>query len=164
MKNKNSFFALATIIASSAFVAPAMADDNITLQSCPAAVQKTVGDHLKDGKVDDIDRVVVEGRTLYKVEIDQKGKQGDDDLNLYIAEDGALLKTREDIQFNQAPVAVQEAVTKLLGQGGKVDDVDREVAKGKVTYLVEIDRAGDDNDLKVVVAEDGSVLSQRADD
>ena len=51
-----------------------------------------------------------------------------------------MIKTREDAALSDAPDAVQDAVKKLVPAGGKVDDVDKEIAAGKVTYHVEIDR------------------------
>src|SRR5690606_40624757 len=115
-------------------------------------------------RIDDIDRVSVEGRTYYKVEIDFRADQKKNDVDLYIAEDGTLLKTREDIRLDQAPAKVQEAAAKLAGQGGRDDDIERETVDGKVTYHVEIDLAKCDVDLKAVIAEDGTVIGQRVDD
>ena len=75
-----------------------------------------------------------------------------------------LIKTREDLRFSELPSVVQDAVRKF---GGKVDDVEKEVSQAKTSYHVEVDRDddnSDDDDLKIVFAEDGSVLSQRSDD
>jgi len=138
-------------------------DDDIRLTSLPASVQETIQDNLRGGRVDDIDRIQIEGRTMYKVEVELQDRD-DDDLKLYIAGDGALLKTREELRFNELPSAVQDAARKF---GGKVDDVEKEVSQGKISYHIEVDRDDDksgDNDLKIVFAEDGSILSQRSDD
>jgi hypothetical protein len=103
--------------------------------------------------------ITIEGRALYVAEVDLKG---DKDLKLHVGSDGKLIKTREDAALSDAPDAVQDAVKKLVPAGGKVDDVDKEIATGKVTYDVEIDRPNA-ADLDVVVADDGTVIRRTED-
>ena len=111
--------------------------DDIKLERCPAAVQDTIRANARDGRIDDINAITIEDRALYVVEVDLKD---DKDLKLHVGSDGKLIKTREDAALSDAPDAVQDAVKKLVPAGGKVDDVDKEIAAGKVTYHVEIDR------------------------
>ena len=128
--------------------------DDIKLEQCPAAVQDTIRANARDGRIDDINLITIEDRALYVVEVDLKG---DKDLKLHVGSDGKLIKTREDAALSDAPDAVQDAVKKLVPAGGRVDDVDKEIAAGKVTYHVEIDRPNA-ADLDAVVADDGTVI------
>jgi len=157
MKKKFSLTALSLLCA--ALISPALAADDISLAKCPAAVQSTIRDHAKNGKIDDVKAVTVDGRTLYIGDVDFTN---DDDLKVFVAEDGTLVKTRQDVRLSSIPDAVQAAVKKMVPQGGQAEDVDKEISGGKTTYLVEIDRPKSP-DLKVVFAEDGSVLSQQED-
>ena len=133
--------------------------DDMKLEQCPAAVQDTIRANARDGRIDDINLITIEGRALYVAEVDLKG---DKDLKLHVGSDGKLIKTREDAVLGDAPDAVQDAVKKLMPAGGKVDDVDKETATGKITYHVEIDRPNA-ADLDVVVADDGTVIRRTED-
>lgn len=134
---------------------PAMARE-IPLASTPAAVQQTVREHQRKGKVDEVKLVSVSGRKMYVVEIDLPTNK---DLKLYISEQGQLIKTREDGAFRKLPAAVKQTVKGLIPAGGKVDDVDIETADGRVTYFVEIDRP-EAPDLKVTLSENGDIIRQ----
>lgn len=137
-----------------ALVAPAGAKD-VKLADCPPAVRATIEGNKRDGRIDEVDRYLIEGKTLYVAEVDLPG---DRDLKIHVGADGGLLKTREDIALAEIPAAVNRVVTDKLADG-KVDDVDKEIAGKTVTYHVEIDRKAD-ADLKLVLAEDGKVLSE----
>lgn len=140
-------------IASLAFAAA----DDIPLAQCPPAVQDTVRANLRDGRLDEIERITVQGQTRYIAEIDLPG---DDDLKLHIADDGALLKTREDISSKDLPGAVKAT---LDSYGGKIDDLEKETSGEETTYHADIDRAGKP-DLDVVISADGKVIRETEDD
>ncbi|RBP45925.1 putative membrane protein YkoI [Roseimicrobium gellanilyticum] len=138
----------------------AKADPNeVTLTSCPAAVQAVITSHQKSGRLEEIKTITSEGRKLYLADFELAGRQ---DLKLYIAEDGSVVTTREDLALAKAPAVVKAAAERLVPAGGKVEDVEKDVTNGKTTYLVEIDVANG-KDIKAVLAEDGTVISQRTD-
>lgn len=154
MKTKNLLLTLA--VASLMPLASSLSKD-VALADCPAAVQEVIRSNSRSGKIDDVKMITVDGRSMYVAEVDLPG---DRDLKLHISGAGALLKVREDIPQSEAPAAVLEAAKKLVPEGGKIDDIDKETAGGKVTYEVEIDRPKT-ADLKVVFNADGSIVSQR---
>ncbi len=156
MKAKTPFF-LAALFATVLTGTAAAAE--ITLAQCPAPVQETIKSNSQNGKLDEIKTVTVSGRTLYVVEFDLAAGR---DLKLHISSDGTLVKSREDIALAQLPEAVRTAAQGMVPAGGKIDDVEMEVASGRTTYHIEIDRPNT-NDLKVVFSPDGAVVSQRAD-
>ncbi len=128
----------------------------LRLADCPEAVRTTIQANARDGVIDEVDLIAIEGKRIYIAEVDLKRGR---DLKIYVNGDGALVKTREDIALRELPQAVADAVKKL---GGTVDDVEKEVAGDKVTFVVEIDRQGQP-DLDVVLAADGAVVSQTED-
>ncbi|WAC19737.1 hypothetical protein OVA24_21190 [Luteolibacter sp. SL250] len=136
------------------------ADDDISLNQCPPAVQDMIQKNLRSGKLDDIERKHYGNRSIYVAEIDLPGRDDDNDLELHIAEDGGMLKLIEDINVKDTPSAVTDA---LRSFGGKVDDIDRVEVDGQVTYHAEIDREND-HDLDVVVAADGKIIRETRDD
>lgn len=133
---------------------PVLAGDNdLRLDQCPAAVQATIRENSRGGPIDDIDRIGIDGNVIYRAEIDLPQDQ---DLKLYIAGNGALLKVLEEISLAEAPEAVRRVAKE---QGGTIDDVAKETKGQTVTYHVEIDRPGQP-DLDLVLAADGAILSR----
>lgn len=131
--------------------------DDIRLDECPDAVRKTILDNARGGKIDEVDVIRIEGRTLYIAEVDlPRGL----DLKIHVSGDGALLKTREDIPLASVPDAVRDTLESF---GGRIDDLELEIAGGVSTYHAEIDYNGQP-DLEVTVAADGRVLREVEDD
>jgi hypothetical protein len=122
------------------------------LQECPQAVQTTVRDNARAGHIDEVDVINIEGRMIYRAEIDLPR---DRDLKIYVDRDGALMMTKEEILPRELPQAVLNAAHAL----GPVEDVEKESNGQTITYHVEIDRAGQP-DLDVVFLADGSISSQ----
>ena len=129
----------------------------IRLNDCPPAVQATIRENMREGKLDEIEAYTLQGKSLYVAEVELPE---DRDLKVHVAADGALIKTREDSSLAEVPAAVQTAVEGIVTNGGKVDDVDKETTGKTVTFHVEIDRSGAP-DLHAVVSLDGKILSQQ---
>lgn len=125
----------------------------VRLENTPAAVQSTIAANTGNGKLDEVDRVSFDGKTFYIAEIDMPG---DNDIDLYISEDGTLTRSVQEIPRKDVPEAVTRAA-EAAANGGKIDDIDKETAGETVTYHVEIDRPGPD--LKLVISPDGNVVS-----
>lgn len=138
----------------------AFADEDVSLDQCPPAVRETIQKHLRNGKIDEIERKHVGDRSIYIAEVELPGRRDDNDLEIHVAEDGKLLKLIEDIDLKDVPAPVRDT---LRGFGGKIDDIDRVESGGQVTYHAEIDREND-HDLDVVVASDGKVIRETRDD
>jgi uncharacterized membrane protein YkoI len=133
--------------------------DELGLEQCPAVVQETIRANARGGDVDDVNSIIIEGRSIYLIEVEVPKK----DLKLLVDSDGKLIKTREDFTVAEIPGAVLETATKLVPEEGEIKEIDREVAEGKTTYIVQIDRPKAP-DLQLVVAEDGTLISQTEDD
>jgi uncharacterized membrane protein YkoI len=133
--------------------------DELGLEQCPAVVQETIRANARGGDVDDVNSIIIEGRSIYLIEVEVPKK----DLKLLVDSDGKLIKTREDFTVAEIPGAVLETATKLVPEEGEIEEIDREVAEGKTTYIVQIDRPKAP-DLQLVVAEDGTLISQTEDD
>lgn len=130
--------------------------DDIRLEECPPAVQQTIQANLRDGKLDDVEVIKVEDRTLYVADVDLPNGH---DVKVHINGEGKVLKTVEDLPPGSLPPAVTAAAEKIAN-GAKLDDIDKIVTDGVTTYRVEIDRKGVP-DLRVIFDESGTVLSQK---
>ncbi|WP_367874445.1 hypothetical protein [Luteolibacter sp. Populi] len=134
------------------FVASARDLREIRLEECPQAVQSTVRDNARDGRIDEVDLIEIEGNTIYIAEAEFAQ---DRDMKIYVSGSGALIKTVEDVPLAEVPAVVAEAARKL----GSIDEVDKETRGGTVTYHVEVDRPGQ-RDLDLEIAANGAILKQ----
>jgi hypothetical protein len=121
------------------------------LAEAPAAVRQTVSGHSRGGVLDEFDTITIDGKTIYIAEVELPAE-----LKIYIAENGSLLRTREEIEFSSAPEAVRGAATAL---GGCIDGIKLEISGRTTVYLIEIDRPGRP-DLDVTLSPDGTILSR----
>lgn len=127
----------------------------VRLADCPSAVQATIQQNSRDGRLDEIESYSIQGKMLYVAEVELAGGR---DLKIHVAADGALVKTREDSTLAEAPESVRKAVEAKLN-GGIADDVDKETVGQTVTYHVEIDRKGAP-DLELTIDSAGKILSE----
>lgn len=140
---------LATVVVANA--------EEVMLDACPDPVRATIQAHVGDGRLDEINRLEVEDRVLFLVEIDLKGFR---DLTLHITGTGSLQKSVEEIRLPDLPQAVRNAVAKVLEAKGRVEEVEKVVTEDRVEYRVEIERPKL-KDIVYVFAEDGTLLSQK---
>lgn len=129
---------------------------DLHLHECPAAVQSTIEANARGGGIDEVDLISIEGKEIYIAEIDLPR---DLDLKVYVSGNGSLLKTREDISLQAMPAFIRDAVRE---HGGTIDDVEKEIAGGTVTWHVEVERKGIP-DMKVVLNAEGGVISETED-
>ncbi len=131
---------------------------DIAFAKCPPEVQTTIRSHARDGKIDEVELLAIEGRRMFIAEVEFPGNK---ELKIYVLASGMLFKTREDIRIEEAPTKVQEAARQLVAQTGKLDDVVKtREADGTVGYEVEIKRPRE-KEMKVVFAGDGTILSRK---
>ena len=131
---------------------------DIPLAKCPAEVQATIRNHARDGKIDEVESLAIEGRRMFIAEVEFPG---DRELKIYVLANGALFKTREDVRLENTPAKVQEAAQQLVAAEGKVDDVVKIMdADGKESYEVEMKHKGQ-KEVKIIFAADGTILSQK---
>lgn len=152
---KTSSSILTAGLFSIAFIAPALARD-VRLADCPQPVQSAVTSNARDGRVDEVEMVQIQGETVYIAEVDLKGGA---DLKLHVAPDGKLIRTVEDIRLSTAPEAVRSALKAL---GGHVDDIDLITAGSTVSYDADVERHGEP-DLDVIVSAGGKIIGQAED-
>jgi uncharacterized membrane protein YkoI len=128
----------------------------LTLAQCPAVVQSAIRSNGQGGSLEEIKLVNRDGATLYVAELGLGEKR---DLKMYIAPDGTIVKSRQEIDFKQAPAPVRRTVLGLMPAGAVVNDVDMETAEGTTTFVVEV-KVTPTRELKIIMQADGSVLSE----
>lgn len=129
---------------------------DIRLKDCPAAVQKTIKARLDGGKIDDIDRVLIKGKTRYIVDIDVTARR---EVTFRITPSGKIVQKSEDVDFNECPKAVRTAINNQLEARWKIDDIDRITSNKVLTFRVEIDR-NNAPALQVTFSSSGKVIEK----
>ncbi len=153
--------ATAAMLGTSAiFPQPALADKNeIDLADAPNAVQETILDAAAQGVLDDVKLKHFQGQALYVAEIDLPGKR---DLDVYVAADGRLVRTEEDVAWAALPASVQATLQQQAGRDGRVEDLSRITVGKTVTFSAEIEFPGQrksEIEIDVEIAVTGKLLS-----
>lgn len=143
-----------------ALAQPASADRDdyeLALSECPQAVQATIVQAARGGELDEIELVHFANGDLYVAEVDLPGKR---DLDVYVAPDGALVRTEEEIAWHELPARVQATLSQQAGNTAEIEDITRNTSGKIVTFSAEIDVPGKGApDFDVEVAADGRLLS-----
>ena len=93
---------------------------------------------------------------IYEVEFDIRSRE----FEAYYDKDGNLLMYKQEIHARELPAVVKNAAEARL-PGYRFDDIEK-VRKGtQTTFVIEMERG--DIEYKLVVSNDGQILSQRRD-
>jgi uncharacterized membrane protein YkoI len=144
---------IAVLALSTALASAGIERAELQIEECPAAVQATVEAHARGGVIDEVDLIAIEGKQIYIAEVELPR---DRDLKIYVSGNGSLVKTREELSLRELPAFIGDVAREF---GGTLDDVEKEVAAGRVTYHVEIDRKGMP-DLDLVLNAEGGVIRE----
>lgn len=133
---------------------PVPTQTSLILRDLPVAVQQTVRKAAgSDGKVIDIDKQTVAGKTIYQVEY----TTGENRYQMAVAEDGTRIDrvASKAIPFKSLPAAVQKTAKTQMGSSAIID-VDQNVVNGKSVYKLTFLK----NKVKqqIQIAEDGTLL------
>jgi uncharacterized membrane protein YkoI len=128
----------------------------LTLAQCPAVVQSAIQNNGQGGVLEAIKLLERDGSTLYVAEVGLGDKR---DLKMYITPEGAVVRSRREIDFREVPAAVRRTVLGLTPAGATVSDVDMETAEGVTTYVVDL-KLSETLKRKITLKPDGTVLSE----
>lgn len=153
MKSIQQLAIISTLFSGTTVARADMGGRDIRFEDCPKSVQMTITENARGGTIEDVEFLTVEGRKIYIADVNLPRNQ---DLEVHVFGDGTLLKTREDIPLRKTPAPVRKAIRNFKG---KVDDVDKEISNGKVSYQIEIDRIGRP-DLHLRISKAGRILEK----
>lgn len=128
---------------------------DISLSEVPAAVRAVIERELGDAEIDDLERDKDDGKIVY--EIDAKS-DNDNDIKLKIAEDGTVLELEREMDGDDLPAVILEAVKKSVGQM-YIYEVEKRVRKGRTSFY-RIRGDNDDFDIELRVGEDGTIMDK----
>jgi uncharacterized membrane protein YkoI len=139
-----------------AFVTTAFAE-KVRLEQLPQELRDKVRIHAGAAQIEDIDREVRNGKTVYGIAFKRNGQhvelQLDDKGNL-MNPAGAQLDARK-VTMAELPEPVRKMVEARL-RGAAPNDIDRQVRNGEVSY--EIGFKQGDKQQEIVISQDGRIL------
>ncbi|MHC4213046.1 MAG: PepSY domain-containing protein [Planctomycetota bacterium] len=155
-RNFTAFFvaALAVFLGLSAHSSYA---DDVSLSEVPQAVRTLIERETKGFEIDDIERDKDDGKIVY--EVDAENDSGE--MKLKIAKDGTLLELEQEMNPENLPEAIRNAVKKSFGEVF-FDDIEKRYRKGSVT-VYRIEAETDELKIDLKIAEDGKIIDKEVD-
>lgn len=143
-------------------------DIKIKFGDCTTAVQKTFKREANGATINEVDKDIEHGKTIFEVDVKIEGKN----YEIKVAEDGTLLEKvldeREEdeqeevkVKLSDCPAAVQKTL-KREANGASIETVDKETEDGKTLY--EVDVKIDGKNYEINVAENGTLISKALDE
>ncbi len=131
------------------------AEKTLALKEAPAAVQKTIADQLKGGKLKSLSVETEDGKTEYEAEVTVGGH----DKTVAMDATGKVLETEMVVELKALPEAARVALTREAGKGSiaKVEEVTK---TGVTSYEALVKEAGK-KDREVVVTADGKLVAPK---
>ena len=114
------------------------------LEETPAVIQKAIQKEMRGGTCDEIHKTTEDGEVNYDVTITRNGKS----VSLTFDVKGALVYQAEPVQISETPEAVQKTLKAQLA-GAKLVSLEATIEEGKVTYEVELVKAGRRQSLSI---------------
>lgn len=133
--------------------------EKVRFEELPAELQTKIRAHTGSAPVEDIDRNTKDGRTFYEVAFKKNGQHTElrlDEQGNPLNAAGTALAGSRKMKFTELPEAVRRTAETHL-QGGAVNDVDRRVANGQVTYEIGFKR-NNGAQQELLISEEGRVL------
>ena len=132
--------------------------EKVQIEQLPQGVQEKIRAHTGSSRIQDIDMQTKEGQVTYQVGFKQNGEH----TELLFNSEGRLLNREggtalapAKVEFNELPAAVQQMVRTRIQQGD-INDIDRKVQGGDVTYEVGFKHNGVQQEL--LLSETGRIL------
>ena len=158
---KGNFTSL--VLLSGALAFPAYAE-KVEFEQLPSDLQEKIRAEVGSVKIEDIDRQTKDGKTIYEVGYKKDGQHTEsrfehNDTSVSAASSSPSLDSRK-IRYEQLPESVKRVADAQL-RGAEVNDVDRQVKNGRVTYQIGYKQADGAAQQELLLSDDGRVLSHR---
>jgi hypothetical protein len=131
--------------------------DDVSLSEVPQAVRTLIERETKGFEIDDIERDRDDGKTVY--EVDAESDSGE--MKLKIAADGTLLELEQEMDPEDLPEVVRNAVKEAFGEV-YYDDIEKRYRKGRDTFY-RVEAETDELKIDSRIAEDGRILDKDVD-
>jgi hypothetical protein len=114
---------------------------DLTFRQLPRRVRDTVRDALEDGGVvATVERRTRGSQIRYIIRIRPDDDDTDSVLMIVVTPDGKIIKSRENIKFDELSKRLRRVINSLLCDGWEIESIDRILDDGRTTYRVVIER------------------------
>ena len=157
MKTKKILFSISL----AAGTALSTSAEKVDFTQLPVDLQQKIRAHTGAARINDIDRMVKDGRTIYEVGY-KDARQGDqrelrfNEQGQLLNDDGTPRQGAAKLSWNELPEAVKATASKRVRQAS-VNDIDRRIKDGQTTYEIGFKNNGAQQEL--LLSEDGKILS-----
>jgi len=142
-------------IAAAAFVASSgtASERRVQMKDLPAAVQETVREQTKGGKLVELAEETENGQKFYEAETEVDGRTRD----ILINAEGTVVEVEEEVLLESIPEPARSAIEREAGTGkiGKVEAVTKD---GTTLYEAKIKKDGKKHEIKVT--SDGTIQKE----
>ena len=154
MKNLNLTTRTLTLVSALGLAFPVIAaEKTVALKDAPAAVQKTIAEQLKGGKLKSLSVETEDGKTEYEAEVTVDGH----DKTVAMDASGKVLETEMVVELKALPEAVRAGLSREAGKGS-ISKVEEVTKAGVTSYEALVKEAGK-KDREVVVTADGKLVA-----
>lgn len=132
--------------------------EKVPLEQLPQKLQDQIRTHTGGNRIEDIDRQTKNGQTTYEVAFKRDGEHTElrfNEQGQLVDRSGASALTSGKIEYKELPPAVQQMVDTRVKKGD-INDIDRQVKGGEVTYEVGFKDNGEQKEI--LLSQDGRIL------
>jgi uncharacterized membrane protein YkoI len=133
--------------------------EKVRFEQLPTEIRDKIRVHSGAAAIEDIDRQTKGGKTTYEVAFKKNGQHTelifDEKGQLMNADGSTAALASGKTNYKELPDAVRKAADARL-KGAEVNDVDRQVKNGQVTYEIGFKQNGQQQEL--VVSQDGRIM------
>ena len=124
------------------------------LDEIPQRARDTLQSATAGGKLNDqVTLLSKNGKQIFRATVNRAGEQ---DLYLFVQQDGTVVQTKQKVGFNEAPISVQNAIRQQLGGGQQPNDLYRVIEGDQTSFVAS---SGEGQQAKMIrVDNTGNVL------
>lgn len=115
----------------------AEADEKITMDKVPPAVQQAVKAYASESEIKGIENGDVDGTKVIEFDLEKNGRKSE----IAFRKNGQLFSTEEEVALADLPEAVHKTINEK-GAGGTIGTPEKVVQEGKTSYEVVIEKGG----------------------
>lgn len=133
-------------------------DQEVKFSELPAKVQTAASALLKGAKVTEVEIEKEDGKVEYEIEFIKDERE----TCIKLDATGKLLETETEIEIKEAPAPVQATIKKTMGEKGELEELEKVVVDGVVSYEAEIEIG--EKEIEMLIDPSGKILKKEVEE
>ena len=133
-------------------------DQEVKFSDLPAKIQTAASAILKGAKVTEVEIEKEDGKLEYEIEFIKDKRE----TCIKLDAAGKLLETETEIELKEAPALVQATIKKEMGEKGELEELEKVVVNGDVSYEAEIEIG--EKEIELLIDPSGKILKKEVED